>query len=24
MGLHGVAGALFLPLIGPWLLKWLG
>ena len=23
MGLHGVAGALFLPLIGPWLLGWL-
>ncbi|MGA1178357.1 MAG: LrgB family protein [Burkholderiaceae bacterium] len=23
MGLHGVAGALFLPLVGPWLLKWL-
>lgn len=23
MGLHGVAGALFLPLLGPWLLSWL-
>jgi putative effector of murein hydrolase len=23
MGLHGVAGALFLPLLGPWLLRWL-
>ena len=23
MGLHGVAGALFLPLLGPWLLGWL-
>jgi putative effector of murein hydrolase len=23
MGLHGVAGALFLPLVGPWLLSWL-
>jgi putative effector of murein hydrolase len=23
MGLHGVAGALFLPLVGPWLLRWL-
>lgn len=23
MGLHGVAGALFLPLLGPWVLSWL-